>query len=128
MLGRLVAITSLVAFTLLVLLLQMTQPASVGPLGILVVFILMYMSVLGALTFLIYGTSRVAARFSSSLTVKRPLQQLSFGRAYYYASVVALAPVMLVGMQSVGEVGIYDILLILIFELIACIYIAKRGN
>lgn len=128
MLGKLVAVTSVVAFVLLMLLLQTTQPASIGPLGILVVFILMYMSALGVLTFFVYGVNRLIVRMTTSLTVTRPLEQMSLGRAYYYASVIALAPVMVIGMQSVGEVGFYDLLLVVIFELIACVYIAKRGN
>lgn len=128
MLGRVVAISSVVAFLLLVIVLQATKPVTIGPLGILMVFILMYMSVLGALTFLLYGLSRITARISASVTVKRPIQPVSFGRAYYYSSVIALAPVMFVGMQSVGEVGVYDVLLVGIFVVIACVYIAKRSS
>lgn len=128
MLGRLVAVSSLVAFVLLVLLLQTTQPATIGPLGILAVFILMYMSALGVLTFLIYWVNRLMIRMTVSLTIKRPLEPMSFGRSYYYASVAALAPVMIIGMQSVGDVGFYDLLLVVVFEVIACVYIAKRGN
>lgn len=126
--GRVVAISSMVALLLLVVVLQMTTPVAIGPLGILMVFILMYVSVLGALAFLLYGGSRIVARISSSVTVKRPIQPMDFGRAYYYSSVISLAPVMFIGMQSVGEVGIYDVLLVILFVVIACFYIAKRGS
>lgn len=111
---------------LLIILLQTTTPATIGPLGILIVFILMYVSVLCALTFLLYAGSGVMAKLSSSVTLKRPLQQLSLGKSYYFSSVIALAPVMLVGMQSVGEVGFYEVVLIILFIAISCVYIAKR--
>ena len=105
-----------------------TQPASVGPVGILFVFILMYVSVLGVLTFLLFGISKIVVKISTPFTVKRPLSAMTIRRAYYFSSVVGLAPVMLIGMQSVGEVGIYDLLLVVIFVIIACIYISKRTN
>jgi hypothetical protein len=128
MLGKVVTISSIVAMLLLTLLLHTTVPATAGPLGILVVFILMYVSALGVLTFFIYSISKVSARLSRSITVKRPLQTLSLNRSYYFSSVIALVPVMFIGMQSVGEVGVYEILLVTIFAVIACVYIAKRTN
>jgi hypothetical protein len=126
MLGRVLTISLIMATMLLVILLQTTTPATIGPLGILFVFILMYVSVLCALTFLLYVSSKVIARLSSSLTVRRPLQRLSLIKSYYFSSVVALAPVMLVGMQSVAEVGFYDVALVISFVIISCVYIAKR--
>lgn len=111
---------------LLVIILQTTTPATIGPLGILFVFVLMYVSVLCVLTFLLFIASRVVAKLSSSMTVRRPIQQLSLVKSYYFSSVIGLAPVMLIGMQSVGEVGFYDVVLIVVFVIISCVYIAKR--
>ena len=128
MLGKIVVSSSIVAVVLLVVLLQTTTPATIGPLGILVVFILMYLSVLGLLTFLLFGISKIIHKLSVSFTVKKPLQGLTFNRAYYFSSVIALAPIMFVGMQSVAEVGFYDILLVIMFVVIACVYIAKRTS
>jgi hypothetical protein len=123
-----VTISSVVAIVLLIILLQTTTPATIGPLGILMVFIFMYVSVLGGLTFLLYIASALIAKISRSVTVKKPIQALSFNRSYYFSSVLALVPVMFIGMQSVGEVGIYDVSLVIIFAGIACVYIAKRTN
>jgi type IV secretory pathway VirB2 component (pilin) len=127
MLGRALAISLATSVTLLIVLLQTTTPATIGPLGILLIFVLMYLSVLCVLTFLLFAISGMVAKVSSSMTLKRPLQQLSLRRSYYFASVVALAPVILVGMQSVGEVSFYDVLLIVVFIVISCVYIAKRS-
>lgn len=126
MLGRVIAIGTVAAVVLLAVLLQTTTPATVGPLGILFVFILLYVSVLGVLTFLLFGCSRIAVKIITIFPRRKPAQAVSLGRAYYYSSVIALAPVLFIGMQSVGEVSIYDVLLVVLFVVIACIYIAKR--
>lgn len=128
MLGRLVAIVSLVAVVSLFVLLHMTTPATIGPLGILIVFILMYASALGVLTFLLYGGSKLLVKLSRSVTVRQPLEPLSLGRAYYFSSAIALAPVILIGMESVGGVSFYELALVIIFVVIACVYIARRSR
>ena len=127
MLGKALVISLTAAIMLLIVVLQTTTPATIGPLGVLFVFILMYVSVLCVLTFVLFAVSTLLARVSASMTVKRPLQPLRLGKAYYFASVIALAPVMLIGMQSVGEVSFYEVLLIILFIAISCVYIAKRS-
>ncbi len=126
MLKRVISFGTVISVALLTAMLYMTTPVEAGPLGILFVFILMYMSALGMLTFLLFGVSRLVAKLSRSFTVRRPLQRLSFQRSYYFASVLALVPVMFIGMQSVGRVGVYEIILITLFATISCVYIAKR--
>lgn len=127
MLGRTIAISMVGAIVLLAVLLQTTTPATIGPLGILFVFILLYVSVLGVLTFLLFGCSRIVTKLASSIIVRKStMKSLSLGRSYYYSSVLALAPVLFIGMQSVGEVSVYDVVLVVLFVVIACIYIAKR--
>ena len=54
------------------------------------------------------------------------MQPLSFRRSYYFSTVLAAAPVMLIGLQSVGSVGIYEFILVMLFVVIGCVYIAKR--
>lgn len=127
MLGRIISVSVAVAVLSLAVLLSTTTPTTIGPLGILIVFILMYITALGVLTFLISGGSRLIVRISRSFTVKRPFRPLTLGRAYYFSSVIALAPVMFIGLQSVGEVGFYDVALVVMFVTIACVYIARRS-
>ena len=126
MLGRIIAISMVGALMLLAILLQTTTPATIGPLGILLVFILLYVSALGVLTFLLFGCSKVVAKVAATFAGSRIIPALSLGRSYYYSSVIALAPILLIGMQSVGEVSIYDVLLVVLFVVIACVYIEKR--
>ena len=53
-------------------------------------------------------------------------QPLTYKRAYYFSTVIAAAPVMLIGLQSVGGIGVYEVLLIVLFTAVGCIYISKR--
>ena len=112
---------------MLLIVLQVTTPSTIGSLGLLFVFILMYVIALSALTFLLYFANRTARKLTTPLATRRPLGVLNLQRSYYYASILALGPVMLVAMQSVGVVSIYDVLLIAAFIGLACFYVAKRS-
>jgi hypothetical protein len=106
--------------------LTLTTPASAGPFGLLVIFVSAYLTSLGLVSFFLYGISRLITYVSASFTVRRPMQPLSFRRSYYFSTVIAAAPVMLIGLQSVGSVGIYEFILVSLFIGIGCVYIAKR--
>ena len=126
MLQRVIAIITIASLCLLTLMLVTTTPASAGPFGLLLIFITAYLTCLGLISFFLYGISRVIVYASAGFTMRRPAQVLPFRRSYYYSTVLAAAPVMLVGLQSVGAVGIYEFLLVVLFEVIGCIYITKR--
>lgn len=125
--GRFLLIAMAIATMLLMIIFHTTVPAAIGPLGILFVFILMYVVTVGVLTFLIFGLSILFQRgVSVFIITKKPLQSLSFTRSYYFSSVVSLGPIMLIGIHSVGDLGFYDVLLVGIFIIISSIYVAKR--
>lgn len=126
MFKKVIALVTFFSIAFLWMLLVMTSPSSAGPLGILIFFLLLYIAVLGALTFLFYEGSSVYARVAHLVKGKSNVERLSFHRAYYYASVGALAPVMILAMQSVSQIGIYQLLLVVFFVTIAWVYIAKR--
>jgi hypothetical protein len=126
MLGKIIASGTVISIVALWVLLMTTTPASAGPVGILAIFGFMYISALGVLTFLLYGASMVMSRVTRVVFGRAQLEPLALRKAYYYASVVALAPVMLVAMQSVNEVGVYQLLLVVIFVTIAWVYVTKR--
>lgn len=126
MLGRIIGVSVAVAFVGLFLMLQTTTPSTIGPLGILFIFILAYVLVLGVLTFLLFVLSRLFLRVSRFFNSKKPHQPLTLLRAYYFSSVLSLGPIIFMGMQSVGEVGVYDALLVFLFVGVACFYVSKR--
>lgn len=124
MLGKVIAIATLIAFVLLSAILQTTSPSTSHPIVILVVFALMYVLALGVLTFLLVIINRTILYFAPE-HYRRSLV-LSPENSYYYASVLALAPVLFFGMRSVGHAGFYEIVLVVLFEVIACFYVYRR--
>lgn len=122
MLGKVLAISTLCAFVLLSAFMQSTSPSSMHPLGILFVFFLIYLLVLGVLTFFMYGIRVIFTKVRR----KGSIGQSTLKRMYIYASVLALAPVMIVAIASIGRLGVYEFLLVVAFEAIACFYVAKH--
>lgn len=117
---------TIVSLCLLVLLLSTTTPATAGPIGLLVIFISAYLAAMGLLSFFLYGANRLLSFFFSGFTNSKRRYTLSLKKSYYYGTVLAAAPVMLVGLQSVGSVGVYETVLVLIFVIIGCFYVSKR--
>jgi hypothetical protein len=126
MLQRTLITITIVSLCLLLLLLTTTTPATAGPFGLLAIFLSAYLTFLGTISFFLYGGMRALTFFLSGFAVRKPLRSLSLRKAYYYATVLATAPVMLIGLQSVGAIGIYEVLLVAIFIGIGCVYVSKR--
>ncbi len=126
MLPRIIATIALASLCLLSFMLTFVPPASAGPFGLLVIFITAYLTFVGAISFFLFGINRLIVMVSSSMTLSRPLTRIEFKRAYYYSTVLAAAPVMLIGLQSVQSIGIYELGLVILFEVFACLYINKR--
>lgn len=127
MLGRAIVLSSIVAAALLAIILQTTNPSMIGPVGLLAVFFLLYVVILGVVIWLLWVTSKSFAFIGRRLMTRRPPQSLSLSRAYYFSSVIALAPVMMLAMQSIGSLGLYEVILITIFLGVGILYITKRS-
>ena len=106
--------------------LTFTSPADAGPFGLLVIFITAYLSFVGAISFFLFGMNRLVVMISTGMTARKPLTVMEFKRAYYFSTVLAAAPVMLIGLQSVQSVSVYEVLLVAIFEVVACLYVNRR--
>ena len=126
MLQRTIAIISGLSLCLLIILLTTTTPATAGPFGVLVIFISAYLAFLGLISFFLYGGWRLAGRMARTFGVKRPVEPLPFRRSYYFSTIIAAAPVMLLGLQSVGSVSIYELILVVLFVVIGCVYVSRR--
>ena len=126
MLRRVLVVMTAVSIAMLFLLLTTTTPSTAGPLGILSFFVCMYIAALGVLTFLFRGLSLLLVKVSPARRRKLISDELTLKKAYYYASVLALVPIMLLAMQSVGEIGMYQLLLVGFFTFIAWLYVANR--
>ena len=120
------AITALISFFLIIVLVNTTTPYSAGPFGILAIFSLSYILLVVVSAYFLHYMSLLISRLSLLLISRKPFEQVSLKRSYYYATIIAAAPIMLIGLQSVGSVGPYELLLVLIFVVIGCLYVSKK--
>ena len=129
MLAKILIIVGLAAAGLLFVMLTTVTPSTAGAFGILAVFLLSYIVTLSAFTFALWLLSQLIARFSSQFKKRASTGAgLTLKKAYYYSSILALAPVIIVSLQSVGEVSVYEISLVALFLVLGCIYVAKRST
>ena len=126
MLPKIIATLSLASLCLLSAMLTFTTPASAGPFGLLVIFICAYLTFIGMISFFLFGISKLIISVTAGMTVRKPLTPMPFRRAYYYSAVLAAAPVMIIALQSVRAINIYELLLVIAFEVIACLYVSRR--
>ncbi len=115
MLNRMITILSLVALGIMMVMLNFTTPAAVGPLGVLVFFTTIYMVVFGLAVLLVRAFSKMNGR-------KGVLRR----KDYCYAAVGAFAPILLLLAQSFGSLSIWTILLSVAFVFLGCFAISKR--
>lgn len=126
MLPRVIATISLASLCVLSFMLTFTSPADAGPLGLLVIFIAAYLTFVGVISFFLFGMNRFFIMITTGMALRKPITRFPFKRAYYFSTVLAAAPVMLIGLQSVQSIGFYEVLLVVIFEVVACLYVSRR--
>lgn len=126
MLLKILSVSGLVSAGLLLIFVTTTTPLKAGAFGILCVFILGYTVSLTAVTFLLWSTGAVMNKIYKAMRLRRQPYALSMKRAYYFSTIIALAPVITISLQSVGGVGIYELLLITLFTVMGCIYVYRR--
>lgn len=118
-----VTVTSL---CLLLLILNYTSPSVNGPFGILAVFVFMYLLIFGVMSFVFYFCSYLINKLSIMFATRRPIDVLIFKNSCYFSAMISIAPVMLLGLQSVGVVSFYSLMLVVFFVVIGCLYISKK--
>ena len=105
-----------------------TNPATVGPFGILLVFILLYVTWL-SIFFVILHIGFVLIGKTSALDFlvkKNKNKPFRSHIAYYIASILAFAPVLILAMQSVNQLTLRDVGLVIVFIGLTIFYILKR--
>lgn len=126
MLGKLLIAVAILSGMALFVTINTTVPASAGASGVLAVFVLTYLFLLSLCSFMIYGISQGVSFFVKSFSGGQSQHTMSLHRAYYFSTIIALAPVIVMSMQSVGDVGIYELGLIGLLIGLGCLYVAKR--
>lgn len=110
---RLIPVLSLASVVVLLLMLNFTTPTGVGPLGVLVFFVAIYLLMFGIFTLLVKFFGRILGRKPSR-------------KQYFYSVVLAFGPIMLLLAQSLGSMSFLTIGLMVVFEFLACFLIKKR--
>lgn len=118
----------LFALAALLFITNSTDPVSIGPGGILVVFLLVYIFWAGlfftAIHLGIGIVSSLIIKYRKTVTVRS--FQIGVRKAYYIASALAFAPVLFLAMNSLGQLQLRDVALVLVFMLLIIFYIVKR--
>lgn len=112
---------------MLLVVLNVFDPLTVGVTGVLVVFMLIYFVFFSLLYVLLRSKVRpfscILSRFKSNPYPHR--KAMNRQRAYLVSSVLALVPIIMLAVGSFSSFGVWDILLIVVFIVVAVLYIQK---
>lgn len=124
---KLIYAIPLFAMASLLFVMNMTNPVSGGPAVILLIFILIYILCASVLFILLHVGVAMASRIWAKRAINMREWRIGVRRAYYIASIVAFGPVLLLAMQSVGQLQLRDIFLVFILLALAIFYVVKRS-
>lgn len=119
--NKLLIILSVCAAMILLAMLFLTSPSTVGPLGVLVFFTTAYVFFLGLaaigcrLFFMFWGKLHPAQK-SANLDKK----------SLRYGLVVALAPVMIMLIGSFGGISFWEVCLTIVLEIVLCFLTSRN--
>lgn len=111
---RLIPVLSLLAAVTLLVMLNFTTPADIGPLGVLVFFVAVFLTFYGVAFALVKMFTRLAGHKTNTKT-------------YIYAAIFAFGPLMLLLAESLGSVNALTFALTGLFMILACFLVSKRG-
>jgi hypothetical protein len=126
MLARILSLAGLVSTGLLLILVMTTTPASAGAFGILAVFVLIYIVMLCILSFVIWTAAKTSNKLGKELHISKKEYVVSLKKSYYYSSVLALGPVIIISLQTVGSIGIYELSLVALLLILGSLYVSRR--
>lgn len=109
--------------------LNFTDPATIGPGVVLITFFLIYLVCLLA----IFGIAKVMLLFTKKMMSRSQrkntpvyFSRVSSRKMYYASSVLAFVPVTLLAMHAFSGLQLTDILLVAVFTTVALFYVTKR--
>lgn len=116
MLNRFIPVVSLISMAILLVLLNFTTPTSLGPVGVLIFFVLVYMIMLGVVT-------GAVAIFRKILGKKGEMGRKDYGCAV----IIAFAPILLLVCQSLGMLNLMVVIIVAMVIFLGCFWMLKRG-
>lgn len=113
--NRVIYSISIVGLAALIIMLNVTSPTDIGPLGVLLFFTTVYIVCFGVMTF-VWQAFKKAAMKQGTLRNKD----------YLYTAVMAFGPIMLLMARSFGAISVWTISLIVAFLILAEFLVYKR--
>jgi len=119
---RLIAFLMFLSLVVLLAITQTTAPSKVGPAIVVVVFVLIYIFLTCTLTLLLLFINKIVSRHKSEPS-KRSADDMY---TLMYGAVLALAPTVIVAVQSIGQSQAGTYVLITLFVLLALLYVRHQ--
>ena len=101
------------------------SPSSGGPVGILLFFLLLYISTTGIVLYVIKIFYQFIEYFYKYFFKKEIRLRNNKRLLFYYSILFSSIPIFLIAFKSVGDIGFFEIFLIFIFVLLGLFYIRK---
>lgn len=98
-----------------------TSPLRSGPLSVLSFFTLAYLLIVSVLYAATLLTFKVLSIFGLRKSVRRKL-------IYYLVSVIALGPVFMLALNTLNQLDIKEVLLVIMLLALGCFYVVRRGR
>lgn len=114
--NRVIVALSIIGLAALIVMLTLTSPTEIGPLGVLLFFTTLYIVIFGLTSFIMRLFYHVAMRRDNFRN-----------KDYIYAAVISFGPIMVLMARSFGAINIWTIGLILIFLFLAEFLVMKRA-
>lgn len=128
MFGKILSGIGVLAVVALLYIVNTTTPTQAGALGVLAVFLLSYIVIVAVLAFFLYGVHMVIMKAFYSDRLGKITDDFTLKRAYYFASVLALGPVIFVSLRSVGKVGVGELFMVVILLVLGSVYVSRQTS
>lgn len=126
MLSRILFFIWLLSLFILIYILGFTTPTQIGAVGVLVFFLLFYVVSTITATYFVYIANRIVLQLFFADVVNIKSKSMSLKKAYYFGSVFALGPVMMISLQSVGGVGLWSFVLVCFLLILGSLYVSRQ--
>ena len=113
--NRVIISVSIIGLAVLLLMLNLTSPTDIGPVGVLLFFTTVYVVCFGVITLIWHAFRSVALKKTRMRS-----------KDYLYAAVMAFGPIMLLVARSFGAISLWTVSLIVLFVILAEFLVYKR--
>lgn len=128
MFAKILMVVGVMSVSLLAYILLSVSPVEAGATGVLAVFLLSYIVSVVVLTFLFFLIQKTIVKLLYSDRIGSSVSRVSLKKSYYYGSILALGPVILVSLRSVGKAGAGELVLVVLLMAIGCLYISRQTS